>query len=111
MTGIGATPQALKAILRGDQFMTVFTPVDQQITATAKLASALARNDHAAADSMVSMTLTEPTTHHKVHAILVSPVLITLRTIKQVIESDVVDRGDICDSELALRCDQLEIPR
>jgi D-xylose transport system substrate-binding protein len=111
VTGMGATPQALKAILRGDQFMTVFTPVDQQITATAKLASALARNDHAAADNMVSMTLTEPATQHKIRAILVPPVLITLRTIKQVIDSHLVAPSDICDSELALRCDQLDIPR
>lgn len=61
VTGIGATPQALKAILHGDQFMTVFAPVDQYSTATANPpARSPETNDQAAADSMVSMTLTEP---------------------------------------------------
>ncbi len=111
VTGLGATPEALKAILRGDQFMTVFAPVDQQATVTAELAGALARDDRAAADRMVSEILTDPLRHHNVRLVLVPPVLITLDTVKQVIDSRMVDSHDICDGELALRCDQLNIPR
>lgn len=111
VTGLGATPEALKAILRGDQFMTVFPSVEQQASETAKLAGALARNDYAAAARMVSMTVTDPTTHHKIRALLISPVFITLNTVKQVIDSRLIDSHDICDSELALRCDQLGITR
>ncbi|MGB8996149.1 MAG: sugar ABC transporter substrate-binding protein, partial [Pseudonocardiaceae bacterium] len=111
VTGLGATPEALKAILRGDQFMTVFAPVDQQATVTAELAGALARDDRAAADRMVSEILTDPLRHHNVRLVLVPPVLITLDTVKQVIDSRMVDSHDICDGEIALRCDQLNIPR
>ena len=111
VTGLGATPEALKAILRGDQFMTAFTPIDQQATAAAKLAGALARNDRAAADRMVSMTLPDSIGHRKIRAVLVPPVFITLDTVKEVIDSGMVDSRDICDGELALRCDQLNIPR
>ncbi|MBV9012812.1 MAG: substrate-binding domain-containing protein [Pseudonocardiales bacterium] len=111
VTGLGATPEALKAILRGDQFMTVFPSVDQQTTETAKLAGALARSDYAAAGRMVSMTLSGSTTHHKIRAILIPPVFITVNTVKQVIDSRLIDSHDVCDSELALRCDQLGISR
>jgi D-xylose transport system substrate-binding protein len=111
VTGLGATPEALKAILRGDQFMTVFPSAEQQARETAKLAGALARNDYAAADRMVSMTLTEPAARHKVRAILIPPVFITLNTIKRVIDSRLVDSRNICDGDLILRCDQLGIPR
>ena len=111
VTGLGATPETLKAILRGDQFMTVHIPVDQQATAAAKLAAALARNDRAAADTMAPMIVIDPVGQRKIHAVLVPPVFITLDTIKQVIESGLVSSRDICDSELALRCDQLHIPR
>lgn len=111
VTGLGATPEALKAILRGDQFMTVFIPIDQQATAAAKLAGALARNDRAAADTMAPMIVADSIGGRKVRAVLVPPVFITLDTINRVIESGLVSSRDICDGELALRCDQLHIPR
>ncbi len=111
VTGLGATPEALTAILRGDQFMTVFRPVEQQATAAAKLAGALARNDHAAASRMASMIVTDSFGHRNAHAVLVPPVFITLDTIKQVVESGMVESRDICVGELALRCDQLSIHR
>ncbi|MGH3852801.1 MAG: hypothetical protein ACRDR6_04740 [Pseudonocardiaceae bacterium] len=108
---MGATPEALKAILRGDQFMTVFTPPAQQATAAAALAAALARNDRAAADNLASMTVTYPVGHRAVRAVLLPPVFITLTTVKQVIDSGLATYRDICDGQLALRCDQLNIPR
>jgi D-xylose transport system substrate-binding protein len=111
VTGLGATSEALRAILRGDQFMTAFRPVEQQATAAARLAGALVRNDHATAAAMASIIVTEPAGHRTVHAVLVPPVFITLDTIKQVIDSGVVRSRDICVSELALRCGQLDIPR
>jgi D-xylose transport system substrate-binding protein len=111
VTGLGATSEALKAILRGDQFMTVFPSVEQQASETAKLAGALARNDDAAVGGLVSMTVTDPTTHHKIRALLIPPVFITVNTVKQVIDSRLIDSHDICDSDLILRCDQLGIPR
>ena len=51
VTGQDATPDGLQAILRGDQYMTVFKPIKQEADATAKLAAALAKGDTAAADA------------------------------------------------------------
>jgi D-xylose transport system substrate-binding protein len=107
--GQGATPEALKAILRGDQFMTVFNPVDQLATATAKLAGALARNDQAATDTMASTISPDLTGNRQVRSVLVSPLFITLDTVKQVTDSGVVDSREICEGELELRCNQLSI--
>ncbi len=109
VTGQGATPEALKAILRGDQFMTVFNPVDQLATAAAKLAGALARGEQAAADRMASRISTDPTGSRQVHSVLVSPLFITLDTVKQVTDSGLVDSREICEGDLELRCNQLSI--
>ncbi|MEO7194440.1 MAG: substrate-binding domain-containing protein [Pseudonocardiaceae bacterium] len=111
VTGMGATPEALQAILRGDQFMTVFVSPEQQATTVAALSAALARNDRAAADKLASTTVADPIGHRTVRVVLLPPVFITLNTVKQVIDSGLVSYRDICDSDLALRCDQLNIPR
>jgi D-xylose transport system substrate-binding protein len=108
--GQGATPEALKAILRGDQFMTVLNPVDQLATATAKLAGALARGQQAAADTMASTISTDPTGSRQVRSVLVQPLFITLDTVKQVTDSGMVDSREICEGELEVRCNQLSIP-
>lgn len=109
VTGQGASPEALKAILRGDQFMTVFNPVDPLATAAAKLAGALAKDDRAAADKIAPMISADPTGNRQVHAVLVAPLFITLDTIKQVTDSRSVDSREICEGELQLRCNQLSI--
>lgn len=107
--GQGASPEALKEILRGDQFMTVFNPVDQLATATAKLAGALARGDQAAATTMASTISTDPSGNRQIRSVLVEPLFITLDTIKQVTDSGVIDSREICEGELELRCNQLSI--
>ena len=54
VTGQDATPDGLQAILRGDQYMTVYKPIKQEADATAKLAAALAKGDKAAADALAT---------------------------------------------------------
>lgn len=103
--GQGATPEALKAILRGDQFMTVLNPVDQLATATAKLAGALARGEQTTADTIS----TDPTGNRQVRSVLVQPLFITLDSVKQVTDSGLVDSREICEGDLELRCNQLSI--
>ena len=51
VTGQDATPDGLQAILRGDQFMTVYKPIKQEADSAAKLAAALAKGDTGAADA------------------------------------------------------------
>jgi D-xylose transport system substrate-binding protein len=54
VTGQDATPDGLQAILRGDQYMTVYKPIKQEAEAAAKLAAALAKGDTAAADALAT---------------------------------------------------------
>ena len=60
VTGQDATPDGLQAILRGDQYMTVYKPIKQEADATAKLAAALAKGDTAAADAIATDTESDP---------------------------------------------------
>ena len=60
VTGQDATPDGLQAILRGDQYMTVYKPIKQEADATAKLAAALAKGDKAAADALATDTEKDP---------------------------------------------------
>jgi D-xylose transport system substrate-binding protein len=106
VTGFGASPDALKSILRGDQFMTVYAPVEAQAGATAKLAAALAGGDRAAADQL---TLGAPAKAGAARAVAVAPASVTLDTIKQVFDSGAVSSDDVCTEDLALRCNQLSI--
>jgi D-xylose transport system substrate-binding protein len=106
VTGFGASPDALKSILRGEQFMTVYAPVESQAGATAKLAAALAGGDRPAADRL---TLGDPAKAGAARAVAVAPASVTLDTIKQVFDSGAVSSDDVCAGDLALRCNQLSI--
>ncbi|MCU1654500.1 MAG: sugar transporter substrate-binding protein [Pseudonocardia sp.] len=106
VTGFGASPDALKSILRGEQFMTVYAPVESQAGATAKLAAALAGGDRPAAERL---TLGDPAKGGAARAVAVAPASVTLDTIKQVFDSGAVSSDDVCAGDLALRCNQLSI--
>ena len=54
VTGQDATPDGLQAVLRGDQYMTVFKPIKEEAEAAAKLAGLLAKGDTAGADKLAS---------------------------------------------------------
>jgi D-xylose transport system substrate-binding protein len=103
VTGFGASPDALKAVLRGDQFMTSYLPAESRTESAAALASTLAGGDRAAADRM---TVAGP---GHARSMLVAPASITLDTIKSVFDSGMADSDDICTDELAMRCNQLSI--
>jgi D-xylose transport system substrate-binding protein len=103
VTGFGATTGALQAILRGDQFMTAYVPVQTQSSTAAVLAAALARGDQATA---ARMTTAGP---GRVRTVALASAPISLDTIKSVFDSDIVDPDSVCTDDLALRCNQLNI--
>ena len=86
VTGQDATPDGLQAILRGDQYMTVYKQIKQEADATAKLAAALAKGDTAAADALATATEKDPTGNREVKSVLLEPQLITKENVKTVIE-------------------------
>jgi len=109
VTGQDATPQALQAILRGDQYMTVFKRIADEANATAALAAALVRGDRAAADALATATSTDPTANRTVKSVLLTPILITKDKVKQVVDAGAVPASEICVADTAAVCEQFGI--
>jgi D-xylose transport system substrate-binding protein len=109
VTGQDATADGLKAILAGDQYMTVFKAVKLEAEATAKLAAALAKGDKAAADAIATQTSKDPTGNRDVKSVLLEPKLITKNEVKTVITEGYVKATDVCADALAAVCTQLGI--
>lgn len=109
VTGQDATPDGLQAILRGDQYMTVFKDISKEAGATAKLAAALSTGDSSGADAIATATSQDPTGNRTVKSVLLTPELITKDNVKSVVDAGAVKASDICVSATQAACDQLGI--
>ncbi|WP_033437084.1 sugar ABC transporter substrate-binding protein [Saccharothrix sp. NRRL B-16314] len=109
VTGQDATPEGLQAILRGDQFMTVFKPINEQAEATAKLAAALAKGDTAAADKLATGVTKDTKGNRDVKSVLLPAQLITKDKVKTVVDAGFVKATEICAGDLAAVCTELGI--
>ncbi|MCU1683089.1 MAG: sugar transporter substrate-binding protein [Amycolatopsis sp.] len=109
VTGQDATADGLMAIMRGDQYLTIFKPIKQEAESTAKLAAALAKGDKAAADAIATGTLHDPVGNRDIKSVLLEPQLITKDQVKTVVTQGYVKASDICGGTLAATCSQLGI--
>jgi D-xylose transport system substrate-binding protein len=109
VTGQDATPDGLQAILRGDQYMTVYKPIKQEADSTAKLAAALAKGDTAAADALATGSVNDPKGNRQVKSVLLTPQMITKDNVKTVIDEGQVKASEVCVQGLADTCKQLGI--
>jgi len=109
VTGQDATAEGLQAILRGDQYMTVYKPIDQEAQATAELAAALAAGDTAAADAIATDSVEDPEGNRQVKSVLLTPQLITRDTVKTVIDEGAVPAEEVCVADLTAVCTELGI--
>ncbi|ACU35454.1 substrate-binding domain-containing protein [Actinosynnema pretiosum subsp. pretiosum] len=109
VTGQDATPEGLQAVLRGDQYMTVFKPIDEEAGATAKLAAALAKGDTAAADKLASGTVNDPKGNRDVKSVLLTAQLITKDKVKTVVDAGFVKASEICVADTTAICAELGI--
>jgi D-xylose transport system substrate-binding protein len=109
VTGQDATPDGLQAILRGDQYMTVYKPIQQEAEAAARLAAALAKGDTAAADAIATQTENDPEGNRQVKSVLLEPQLITRENVKTVVDEGAVQASEICVGDLQATCQQLGI--
>jgi D-xylose transport system substrate-binding protein len=109
VTGQDAGAEALQAILRGDQYMTVFKPIAQEAEATATLAAVLAKGDKAAADALATGSVQDPQGNRAVESVLLTPILITKDNVKQVVDAGQVTAAEICVADVAPACTQLGI--
>lgn len=109
VTGQDATVEGLKAILRGDQYMTVFKPIQDEAQAAAKLAVALAKGDKAAADALAVGVSQDPKGKRDVKSVLLPPQTITKAQVKLVIDTGYVKAADVCGGDLRASCTELGI--
>jgi D-xylose transport system substrate-binding protein len=109
VTGQDATADGLQAILRGDQYMTVFKPIQEEADATAKLAAALAKGDTAGANAVATQTVDDPKGKRQVKAVLRTPQLITKDNVKVVTDAGYVKASEICVPQTQAACTQLGI--
>ena len=109
VTGQDATPDGLQAILRGDQYMTVYKPIKQEADAAAKLAGALAKGDTAAADALATASVEDTKGNRQVKSVLLTPQSITKDSVKTVISEGQVKASEVCVGPLQATCQQLGI--
>jgi D-xylose transport system substrate-binding protein len=109
VTGQDATPDGLQAILRGDQYMTVYKPIKQEADSTAKLAAALAKGDTAAADALATGSVDDTKGNRQVKSVLLTPQSITKDNVKTVIDEGQVKASEVCVGDLQATCQQLGI--
>jgi D-xylose transport system substrate-binding protein len=109
VTGQDATADGLMSILRGDQYMTVFKPIQQEAESAAKLAAALAKGDKAAADAIATGVSKDPKGNRDVKSVLLDPQLVTKSEVKNVVSAGYVKASEICGGDLAATCSQLGI--
>ncbi|KOV79139.1 sugar ABC transporter substrate-binding protein [Nocardia sp. NRRL S-836] len=109
VTGQDATPDGLQAVLRGDQYMTVFKPINEEAQAAAKLAAALAKGDTAGADALANKKEKDPKGNRDVKSVLLTPQLITKDKVKAVVDAGFVKASEICVADTQAACTELGI--
>ncbi|MBB5960043.1 D-xylose transport system substrate-binding protein [Saccharothrix tamanrassetensis] len=109
VTGQDATPEGLQAVLRGDQYMTVFKPIAAEAEAAAKLAGALAKNDTAAADARATGVTKDPKNDRDVKSVLLTAQMITKNNVKTVVDAGFVKASEICVTDTQAACTELGI--
>jgi len=109
VTGQDATADGLQAILRGDQYITVYKPIKQEADATAKLTAALAKGDTGGANALATGSVNDPKGNRQVKSVLLTPQSITKQNVKTVIDEGQVKASEVCVQALADTCKQLGI--
>lgn len=109
VTGQDAGAESLKAILQGDQYSTVFKPIQQEADATAKLAAALAKGDTTGANATATQVVHDPKGNRDVKSVLLDPQAVTKDNVKIPVSQGYVQASEICGGNLTAVCQQLGI--
>ncbi|WP_158846438.1 sugar ABC transporter substrate-binding protein [Saccharothrix deserti] len=109
VTGQDATLDGLRAILRGDQCMTVYKPIRDEAEAAARLAIAVARGDLSGADDLATGNTRDPVAKRDVKSVLLGADLITRDNVRTLVAEGAVKPADLCAGDTADDCAQLGI--
>jgi D-xylose transport system substrate-binding protein len=100
ITGQDATLQGIQNIITGDQCMTVYKPIQQEVDAAAKLATALAKGQ-----TPTGVTSTTDNGVKKVPSILLHPISVTKANFKQYFgRPDFPAQSQVCAGKVAAAC-------
>ena len=105
VTGQDATVDGLQHILAGDQCMTVYKPIDQEVDALAELAVALIDGD----EPETTDTARDPKGDRRVPSVLLDPIPIYRDDVKRVIDDGFQSAADVCIRDLEDICAELGI--
>ncbi|MFC9125815.1 substrate-binding domain-containing protein [Streptomyces sp. NPDC057099] len=109
VTGQDADLDAVRRIVEGEQYMTVYKPFRLETEAAAAMAVALARDNDL--DSLVTRSVDSPTTKN-IPAVLLTPTAVTAETIGRTLVRDGVYTIDqICTPKLRPACDRIGLTR
>ncbi|ANZ35692.1 sugar ABC transporter substrate-binding protein [Lentzea guizhouensis] len=109
VTGQDATVDGLRAVLRGDQCVTVYKPVRDEAEAAARLAIAVARGDLAGADDLATGNLRDPVSRRDVKSVLLGATLIKRDTVRALVTEGVIKPQELCAGDLQAVCAQQDI--
>lgn len=102
VTGQDADLTAVRRIVAGEQYMTVYKPFKPEAQTAADMALALARGQSLAG---IAKTTVDSSTSKGIPAVLLAPVPVTVGTIKDTLVKDgVYTVGDICTPNLQQAC-------
>ncbi|WP_333756393.1 sugar ABC transporter substrate-binding protein [Streptomyces sp. IBSBF 3352] len=109
VTGQDADLEAVRRIVAGEQYMTVYKPFEKEAEAAAAMALALGRGESA---EDVATTTIDSATRRDIPAILLTPTEVTARDVEGTLVRDgVYTVGQICLPELRAACDRLGLTR
>ncbi|MBB5957568.1 D-xylose transport system substrate-binding protein [Saccharothrix tamanrassetensis] len=109
VTGQDATLEGLRAVLRGDQCMTVHKPIRDEADAAARLAIAVARGDISGADDLATGNTRDLVSRRDVKSVLLGAEPITRDKVRGLVAKNVVKSADLCAGDIASDCEELGI--
>ncbi|WP_189158922.1 sugar ABC transporter substrate-binding protein [Lentzea pudingi] len=109
VTGQDATVDGLRAVLGGDQCVTVYKPVRDEAEAAARLAIAVARGDLSGADDLATGNLRDPVSRRDMKSVLLGATLIKKENVRSLVTEGIVKPAELCAGALAPACAQQDI--
>ncbi len=109
VTGQDADLEAVRRIVDGEQYMTVYKPFPAEASAAAAMAVAVGRGDD---PRDVATTTTDSPTTKDIPSVLLTPRAVTAGTIEQtLVKGGVYTTDQICPRKLRPACDRLGLTR
>ena len=110
VTGQDATLDGLRAVLRGEQCMTVYKPIRDEAEAAARLAAALAKGDPSGADDLATGNTRDVVSGRDVKSVLLGADLVTRENVRHVaVSENAIKAADLCAGDVAAACAELGI--